>query len=98
MPEADADFRPDFFYDTYLNMELEIPRDGYGQEFYKVTKHLRDKDGLPISRAHNNKVLDTRMYKVDYKDRKKALLATNVIAENMFSQFDIEGNRHVIFQ
>ena len=64
MPKADANFMSDVFDDTYLNMELEIPRDGDGPEFSKVTKSLRDKDVLPIRRFHNKSILDTRIYKV----------------------------------
>ena len=63
-----------------------------------MTKLLRDKDGLPIGRAHNNPILYTRMYEVEYKDGQKALLAANAIAENMFAQVDGEGNGHVLFQ
>ena len=91
MLEDIADFTPDAFDNTYLNMELAIPRDGDGPDFAKMTKRLRDKDMLTIGRAHNNPILDTRMYEVEYKDRHKALLANNVIAENMFAQIDEEG-------
>jgi hypothetical protein len=98
VPEADDGFTPDVFDDTYLNMELAIPRDGDGPEFAKVTKRLRDKDGLPIGRANNNPILDTRMYEVEYPDGHKASLAANAIAENMFAQVDDEGNRHVLFE
>ena len=49
----------DEFDDTYFNMELDIQRYGDGLDFTKVTKCLRDKDGLPIGRAHNNPILDT---------------------------------------
>ena len=96
--EADDDFTPEVFDDTYLNMELAIPRDGEGPEFATVTKRLRDKDGLPIGKSNNNPILDTRMYEVEYKDGHKASLAANAIAENMFAQVDEEGNRHVLFQ
>ena len=58
----DANFTPGEFYNMYLNMELEIPRDGDGPDFVKVTKRLRDKDRLPIGRAHNNPILDTIIY------------------------------------
>ena len=63
----------------YLNMDLKIPRDGEGPDFAKVKKCLRDKDGLPIGIAHNNSILDTRMYKVEYIDGYKASLAANAI-------------------
>ena len=72
MPEGDTDLTPYVFDDTYLKMELAIPRDGYGTDFSKVTKRLRDKDA--IGRSHNNPILDTRMYEVEYKDGQKSLL------------------------
>lgn len=64
--EADNEFTPDVFNDTSLNMELAIPRDINGPEFARVTKHLRDKDVLPIGTASNNPILDTIMYEVEY--------------------------------
>jgi hypothetical protein len=97
VPEADADFTPDEFDDTYLSMKLAIPRDGDGPEFATVTKRLMDKDGLPIGKTNNNPILDTRMYEVEYQHGHKASLAANVIAENMFAQVNDEGNRHVLF-
>jgi hypothetical protein len=83
--KADKDFTPDVFNDTYLNMELAIPRDSDGPEFARVTKRLKEKDGLPIGRANNNPILDTRMYEVEYPDRPKALLTANEVAENKFA-------------
>jgi hypothetical protein len=96
--EADKDFTPDVFDDTYLNMELAIPRDSNGPKFARVTKRLKDKDGLPIGRANNNPILDTRMYEVEYPDDHKASLAANATEENMFAQVDEEGNRHALFK
>jgi hypothetical protein len=58
---------------------------------------LKGKDGLPIGRANNNPILDTRMYEVEYPNGQKASLAANVIAENLFAQVNNEGNRHVLF-
>ena len=78
-------------------MELALPRDSEGPEFAKVTKRLRDADGLPISRQNDNPLLDTRIYEAEYPDGFKASLAANTIALNMFAQVDKEGNRNVIF-
>ena len=64
MTEDDANFTPDVFDDTYLNMDLLIPRYGDGPDFAKVTKRLRYKYGLPIGRSHNNPILGTIMYEV----------------------------------
>ena len=98
IPEADREFTPDAFDDTYLNMELALPRNGAEVEFAKVTKRLRDKNGLPIGTANDNPILDTRIYEVEFPDGHEASLAANIIAENLYAQVDIEGNRHVLFQ
>ena len=82
----------------YLNIELAIQRDGNRPDFAKVTKRLRYKAGMPIDRAHNNPIMDTRMYEVEYKDGNKALLEANAIADNIFYQDNGEGNCHDIFQ
>ena len=42
-------------------------------------------------------ILDTRLYEVEYLDGYKTSLTANTIAENLFSQVDEEGNRHVLF-
>jgi hypothetical protein len=98
LPEADEDFDPEVYDDTYVNMELAIPRDGEGPELATVKKRLKDEQGRPIGRANSNPILDTRLYEVEFPDGHKAALAANTIAENMFAQTDLEGNRHVLFQ
>ena len=74
-----------------------MPRDSDGPEYAKVTKRLRDADGIPIGTANDNPILDTRLYEVEYLDGYKTSLTANTIAENLFSQVDEEGNRHVLF-
>ena len=96
IPEAD-DFTPEVLEDTYVNMEVALPRDSEGPEFARVTKRLRDANGIPIGTANDNPLLDTRIYEVEYLDGYKASLSANTIAENMFAQVDDEGNRHVLF-
>ena len=95
--EAD-DVTPDTLDDTYLNMELALPRDGDGPEFARVTKRLRDKDGIPIGTANDNPILDSRIYEVEYLDGHRAALAANTIAANMFAQVDDEGHRTLLLQ
>ena len=94
--DADENFTPDVFDDTYLNMELALPKDGDENHFAKVTKRLRDANGLPIGVADDNPMLDTRIYEVEYLDGHKASLTANTIAQNLFAQVDKEGNRHVL--
>ena len=96
--EADEDFTPEVFDDTYFNMELALPNgDGAEPAFARVTKRLRDANGLPIGTAHDNPILDSGMYEVEYKDGRKAAIAANAIAQNLFAQVDDEGNCQVLF-
>jgi hypothetical protein len=46
-PEVDKDFTRDVFDDTHLNMDLAITKSVNGPENAKVTRCLRDKNGLP---------------------------------------------------
>ena len=50
---------PEVMNDTYLNMELALPCDSGGPTFAKVTKLLRDANGIPIGTANDNPLLDT---------------------------------------
>jgi len=93
--EAD-DYTPEIGDDTYLNMEVLLPSEDDGPTFAKVTKRLRDADGIPIGVANYNPILDTRVYEVEYMDGRKASLAANAIATNMFAQIDDDGNRFVL--
>ena len=99
VPEADdVNATPDTGDDTYLNMELALPGGDEGEaKMAKVTKRLRDSQGNPIGKAHDNPILDTRVYEVEYIDGSTAALSANAIAENLFAQVDDEGNRHVLF-
>ena len=77
-------------------MEVALPCDDDGPTFAKVTKRLRDANGLPIGTAHDNPILDTRVYEVEYLDGHRTALAANAIAANMFAQIDDDGNRFVM--
>ena len=91
IPEADK-ANPEVLEDTYLNMELALDKGDDGPSFAKVTKRLRDANGLPIGIANDNPILDTRLYEVEYLDGHKASLSANEIAQNLFAQVDEEGN------
>ena len=65
--EADAISTPEAFDDMYLNMELALPRDGRETTFAHFTKRFKDANGLPIGTSHENPILDTRFYEVEYR-------------------------------
>ena len=57
---------------------------------------MRDKIGNPIGRRHDNPILDSRIYEVEFSDGEKMALAEKTIEENMFAQVDEQGYRHII--
>ena len=78
-------------------MELAfLQGDSLEPRLAKVTKQLKDANGIPIGMANQNPLLDTRMYKVEFADGEKASLAANYIVENLFAQIVDEGNRQVL--
>ena len=93
--EADDEFDPDS-YDSYVNMELSMARDGDEPEAARVTKRLKGPDGNPIGVANNNPILDTRLYEVEYQDGHRAAFSANLIAENILSQVDHDGHRQMM--
>ena len=80
-----------------MDMDIALPRYGEGPKFSKVTKFMRGKNVIPIGRSHENLILDTRFYNVEYLYRNKSSLAANTIAKNIFSQFDKYGDTLVLF-
>lgn len=64
----------------------------------QVFKRKHDSDGNPVGIAHNNPILDTGIYKVQFPDGHAQEYAANVIADNIYSQVDADGNRPLIFQ
>ena len=66
-------------------MELALPRDRGETTFARITKRLKDANGLPIGTSHDNPILDTRVYEVEYADVHKASMAANAIAMNLFA-------------
>ena len=89
--DDDDTFTPDT-YDTYLNFELAHPQgDSLEPRLTRVTKWMKDSNGLPIGTAADNPFLDTRMYEVKYLNGEKASLSTNYITENLFAQVNDEG-------
>ena len=80
-------------------MELVLPQgDSLEPRMARVTKRLKDANGIPIGTADDNPILDTKMYEVEYLDGERKSLSANHIAENLFAQGDDEGNRQVLMK
>ncbi len=85
--------------DQYIgHMELALPQGNYGEMIHGcVTKRMRDKEGLPIGRASDNPLLDSRKYEVEYADGNVEELTANIIA-NLIAQVDNEGHRQMMLE
>ena len=89
---------PDTF-DPYLNMEVGLPRGSDDNLLHATVKRRAlDDNGNPIGTANKNPILDSRMYEVEFMDGTKERLTANIIAENVMSQVDAEGNRQMLLR
>jgi hypothetical protein len=80
------------FIDKYLNMELTmgVGRDDERQgQIIKCSRGIR---GEPIGPADYKPFFNTKEYDIKFTDGMAEKYAANVIADNMYAQFDNEGN------
>ena len=80
---------------NYVNMEIILPKENE-MDKGRVTKRACDSNGNPLGTANNNPIIDNRQYIVEFSDGDEANLAANVIATNMYSQCDPDGNQYVL--
>ena len=78
--------------DNYIGAEVTLPHQG-DMKAGKVTRRVRSEDGTLIGRENPNPLLDTRQYQVEFPDGAVNEFTANVIAQNMISQCDSEGNQ-----
>jgi hypothetical protein len=83
-------------YNGYVNAEIQLKQADGSVRHGTVTKRARLLDGTPIGRSHSNPFVDTAEYVVEHEDGSCGQYSANVIAENLFSQVDSEGNRYEI--
>ena len=78
--DNNTDETPDIF-DSYINMEVGIPRGSYGELSHETVKQrVIDDDGKPLGVWTSNQINDRRLYEVNYLDGTVKTLAANVIA------------------
>ena len=78
-------------------MELDLDRQREGPKFTRVTKRLKDKYRRPIRTASKNTLLNSRMNEVEYEDGHRVVMAVNAINSDLFTQFDQDEQRFVLF-
>ena len=83
--------------DEHVGVELTLPYQGV-QRRGKVVKRKRNESNELIGTAHENPMLDTRIYEVDFGDGNYQDYTTNLIMENLYSQVDDDGNQYGILK
>ena len=69
--------------DPYVGMEMALAKGSEGEMVHAtVHKRVRDEDGQPVGVPHDNPMLDSRKYEVEYIDGRIEELTANLIAEN----------------
>jgi hypothetical protein len=82
--------------DKYLFKELHLPRGG---KFAKarVLKHSCNGYRVPTGYCHENSILDTPQYEVEFQDGSIDTYTANVIVENLSAMVDPKGLKHSLF-
>jgi hypothetical protein len=93
MPDAD-EYTPEQ-YDEYVGSEVLLP---VGSELLRgvVKKRHHDLNGNPYGLRNSNPILDTRSYDVQLPDGSIGTYGANILAENIMSSVDDEGNLFVL--
>ena len=74
-----------------------MPRGAEGQLLHaRVKRRAVDSDGKPLGVGSSKPITDTRLYEIEYIDGSAEVVPANVIAENILSQVDEEGNRQLM--
>ena len=75
--------------DNYVGMEVGIRRgDECDLERVIVKRRQADIDGNRIGSYHNNPIMGTSQYEVEYLNGELGILTTNIIAVNLLAQVD----------
>ena len=90
--------RPDSF-DACLNAKvLLLPDSGDNVICARVIKRAKGEDGNPLGLHNKNPLLDTRENTVEFPDGSTTKHQASAIAENLFTQSDLEGHQHVVMK
>ena len=78
--------------DDFIGTNVVIPgRDGIEPVLGIVKRLKRDSNGNIIGVKHDNPIMDTRIFELEFPDGRVEEYSTNIIAENLFSQVDDDG-------
>ena len=85
-------------YGKYIGAEVIMDVSGEGPRRGKFRHRAEDLDGTKVGVYHQNPLIDTREYKLKYNYGTHDNYFANVIAKNLYSQVDSEGNQFLILE
>ena len=97
LENQDADSYTPESLDEYLGATLLLPH-GDGVQRARVLRRQQDPLGKPVGKRHSNPIFDSRMYEVEFPDGSTDVMTTNLIAENLYSQVDKEGETYTVMK
>ena len=77
--------------DEYIGMHIKMHNDDGVPILARVKGRKRDQNGMVIGKRHNNPILDSRIYLLEFPDGRTDEYATNIIAESLYSSVDDDG-------
>ena len=83
--------------DTLISAEVLLPQ-GEEMKSAKVVGRTKDDSGQTIGSFHNNPLLNTIIYDVEFPDGSIREYAANVIAQNMYIQVDSQGQSTLLLK
>ena len=83
--------------DEHLGIQLNLPYKGEMKRG-TIVRRKRNESGELIGRAHENPILDTRLYEVDFGAGTYQDYTTNLIMENLYAQVDDGGHQFSILK
>jgi hypothetical protein len=83
--------------DVLVNAEVLLPH-GDWYEIARVIGRKRKADGLFVGRKHQNPILDSRVFVVEFPDGDQKDIMYNMLAEHLYSQVDKDVNQFRLFK
>ena len=89
-PLLDADEVQHEAFDKYISARVCVPQ-GDSFVYGTVKRRKRDSDGELIGKSHENPMLDSSMYEVEFDSGETEAYHANIIAESIYSKLDDDG-------
>ena len=95
--EDAEDLVTDEMGDQYIGAQVSLPKNGQLRTGKVIARQCNDSGDL-IGKTNHNPILDTWSYQVRFPNGEVAPYAANLIAENMITQCDLDGNQFLLLE